>query len=625
MRRGLQAVAALVIVPIFAVSTAPSSWAVAATDDAANASSAGSGATEYRDSTTTTVVTDADQAVPKPASLPESASPAAIAKTYLLESSTDATDPNTSNLNVTTVRPSVAGGTTVRLQETINGVPVLGAEKVVDLNANGDIRFASDKSLTDQAPRTSPTVSAATAKNVAVMAVAKSAHVAAATLTVSKPALWIYDTELVGGQGATSPSLVWRMTVSGNRTVSVKHNVLVSASDGKIVRDLNALESALNREVCDAGNTSSEWPCTSPVRVEGGPASSIPDVNDAYTYAGDTYNFYASRFGRDSLDGHGLTLTSTTRYCDSGSSCPFVNAFWDGSQMVYGEGLAVDDVVGHELTHGVTGYLSNLDYWMESGSINESLSDAFGEFIDQTNATGSNWASDRWKLGEDVAGYGPFRNMADPTQFGDPDRMGSPNYYHGWSDNGGVHTNSGVGNKLVYLMTDGGKFNGQTITGLGLTKAPLVVYGAAQRLVSSSQYVDYGLALRASCAAQVGSAGITTTDCDQVERALAAVEITVPPSTTSSASSAKPGKVGAIKVAKKGSTRKITWGGASAASSYRVKVTLKRGKHSASTTAYVSGRKITVSAKRSGKYTVSIAGRNSAGTGASRSVSFRVK
>ena len=73
----------------------------------------------------------------------------------------------------------------------------------------------------------------------------------------------------------------------------------------------------------------------------------------------------------------------------------------------------------------MTGYLSNLDYWMESGSINESLSDAFGEFIDQTNATGSNWASDRWKLGEDVAGYGPFRNMADPTQFGDPhDRMG---------------------------------------------------------------------------------------------------------------------------------------------------------------------------------------------------------
>ena len=74
------------------------------------------------------------------------------------------------------------------------------------------------------------------------------------------------------------------------------------------------------------------------LRVEGGPNSSIPDVNDAYTYAGDTYNFYASRFGRDSLDGHGLTLTSTTRYCDSGSSCPFVNAFWDGSQMVYGRG-----------------------------------------------------------------------------------------------------------------------------------------------------------------------------------------------------------------------------------------------------------------------------------------------
>ena len=145
MRRGLQAVAALVIVPIFAVSTAPSSWAVAATDDAANASSAGSGATEYRDSTTTTVVTDADQAVPKPASLPESASPAAIAKTYL-SSNRRPTRPtrNTSNLNVTTVRPSVAGGRRCGSRRpsmaSLSWVP----RKVVDLNTSGDIQLRLD-------------------------------------------------------------------------------------------------------------------------------------------------------------------------------------------------------------------------------------------------------------------------------------------------------------------------------------------------------------------------------------------------------------------------------------------------------------------------------------------------
>ncbi len=84
---------------------------------------------------------------------------------------------------------------------------------------------------------------------------------------------------------------------------------------------------------------------------------------------------------------------STVRFCDLPVTpqrpCPFPNAFWNGSQMVYGEGFAAaDDVVGHELTHGVTDFSADLFYYFQSGAINESLSDVFGEFIDQTQPAG---------------------------------------------------------------------------------------------------------------------------------------------------------------------------------------------------------------------------------------------
>ena len=121
--------------------------------------------------------------------------------------------------------------------------------------------------------------------------------------------------------------------------------------------------------------------------------------------------------------------------------------------MVYGDvhGYPLaDDVVAHELTHGVTQYTSNLFYYYQSGAINESLSDVFGEFVDQTNGRGNDIPSVRWLMGEDVARLGAIRNMQNPPAFGDPDRMTSAFYYRGADDNGGVHTNSGVNNKAAY-------------------------------------------------------------------------------------------------------------------------------------------------------------------------------
>jgi Zn-dependent metalloprotease len=135
--------------------------------------------------------------------------------------------------------------------------------------------------------------------------------------------------------------------------------ILVDAHLGAVPLHFNQIHTALNRQIYDNNNNpASGLPGVGPVRTEGGPPTGITDVDLAYDYSGDTYNFFNTEHGRDSLDNAGMTLISTVRYCDPSSPCPFANAFWNGVQMVYGQGFsAADDVVGHELTHGIPSFL----------------------------------------------------------------------------------------------------------------------------------------------------------------------------------------------------------------------------------------------------------------------------
>ena len=280
--------------------------------------------------------------------------------------------------------------------------------------------------------------------------------------------------------------------------MTIREYVLVDAIAGGISLHFTRIENAKNRLTYD-GNSTTALPGTL-VCDENNPtcAGQIADAVNAHKYAGDTYDFYLSRHGRDSLNGMGMSLISTVRHCEAGAPCPFQNAFWNGTQMAYGAGFSsADDVVGHELTHGVTDFTSNLLSYYQSGAINESLSDVWGEFIDQTNGSGTDTPAVKWQLGEDVPIIGPngvngaIRDMANPPAFGDPDKMTSPNYFTGSADNGGVHQNTGVNNKAAFLMTDGGTFNGKTVVGLGIDKVAKIYYEAQTNLLTSgSNYAD---------------------------------------------------------------------------------------------------------------------------------------
>jgi Zn-dependent metalloprotease len=253
----------------------------------------------------------------------------------------------------------------------------------------------------------------------------------------------------------------------------------------------------------------------------------------AHEHSIGTYNLYAAQHGRNSLNNQGMTIHSTVHYCHPILGCPYANAFWNGTQIAYGDkyGFALaDDVVAHELTHGVTESESNLFYYYQSGAINESFSDLWGEYYDQTNGAGTDGYDVLWLQGEDISGSGAGRSMSDPPAYGDPDRMSSALYHKEESDNGGVHHNSGINNKAVSLLVDGGSFNGKTVRRLGWSKTAAIYYEANTNLLSSgADYSDLYFALQQACSNLIGQKGITTGDCVEAKDAIDAVELNAQP------------------------------------------------------------------------------------------------
>jgi bacillolysin len=429
----------------------------------------------------------------------------------------------------------------VHLVQRASGVPVLGGELAVTLDSADNMVSINGET---GAPPTSvtPSVPARAAARMATAAIAKSSARSATSLQATAPALWIYDPQLIGAPGPRGARLVWRLQVEGTSAEPQRWTVLVDARSGVIALAFEDLEYAKDRRVCDDANKpTTNWACPSATatraRYEGDPAVVPADdeVNVAYDTTGAVYDFYAA-MGRDSIDGHGMPVKSTVRVCVSGLDCPLNNAFWDGAQMAFGQGYArADDVAAHELTHGVTQYTSGLLYYYQSGAINESISDVMGELFDQQYAGGSDGAAYDWLLGEDLPG-GPVRSMSNPPSppFFQPDRMTSSLWTTNADDQafdaGGVHTNSGVGNKAAYLMTAGGAFNGKTVTGIGGTKAARIWYATDQLLTSGADYADFYAVMQQACAnlAAAGTDGITAADCVQVKAGLDAVEMSQP-------------------------------------------------------------------------------------------------
>jgi len=428
----------------------------------------------------------------------------------------------------------------VRLQQMHNGVPVRAGEFIVHLN--GSRAMAANGHVANDLPDdVAPAIPADTALTEARQVIQRQRPEAAASAEYSEPRLEIFNRRLLSDDVSYGSRLAWFIEATGP---ALREFIWVDAQAGVVLLNFSQIADAKSRSVYDANHLPNTLPGTL-VRTEGGPATGDTDADNAYTFAGITYDYYLAIHGRDSFDNAGSTIVSSVHYCESGvavprgfpetGSCPsFANAFWNGSQMVYGDGFAsADDVVGHELTHAVTERSANLFYYVQSGALNESFSDIFGETIDLTDGVGNDAAGVRWKMGEDLP-MGAGRDMMTPTNFSDPGKMSDTAFFFCSTeahtnpdvDSGGVHTNSGIPNHAYALMVDGGTYNGRTITGIGTTKAAKIQYRALTTyLTSGATFLDDYSALNLSCTDLIGTAGITSADCTQVTNALLAVEM----------------------------------------------------------------------------------------------------
>jgi Zn-dependent metalloprotease len=236
------------------------------------------------------------------------------------------------------------------------------------------------------------------------------------------------------------------------------------------------------------------------VRGEGDPAVAAENVNQAYDHGGAAREYLKEVLNREGADNAGMTINLNVNF---GSQ--FNNAFWDGVRLTMGNGdgviftdfAASPDVIGHELGHGVVQFTANLDYFSQSGALNESFADILGSLTEQ-RLRGQDFNSANWLIGDEIMAPGLYgealRSMSHPGtaynnsvlgQDPQPDHM--DNYYAGPADNQGVHINSGIPNRAFYL----------TCSELGTEAAGQIWYAGLQNLWPTAVFTDAAAVLAA--------------------------------------------------------------------------------------------------------------------------------
>ena len=368
------------------------------------------------------------------------------------------------------------GGTQTRYQQVVSGATVFGGQVTVLRDASGTASAVIGAHFPGLQAKNARAVTAADARSKAAARVGAGKRtttlridpVTARTfyevITQTFDHRWV--TWVDAGSGAVRKNIDSLAHGSGTGVKGDQKTFSTTASPGG---GFQLVSQDGRQATYDSGNKGSrgtimrdaddQWNLLTPPDA----SPSQPAGVDAHYYANVVDDFYASVFGRDSIDDNGMQIISSVHVLRN-----YNNAFWNGEQMAYGDGDGKVfrplsgglDVVGHELTHGVTQYTSNLIYENESGALNESFSDMMGntvEYFAQQGGLDPTVAPDFF-IGEDV--YVPadvepgFRNMTDPQEDGDPDHYAER--YTGPDDGGGVHSNSGIPNLAYYLSVEGG-------------------------------------------------------------------------------------------------------------------------------------------------------------------------
>jgi Zn-dependent metalloprotease len=443
----------------------------------------------------------------------------------------------------------------VRTEQRLGGLPVFGGEAIVSFDEEGELAHIVDTLAEVEEIDTRPAYAADEAVDLAI---------AAADLT------WLDEEPAVrlvvlphGGRTHLAYEVRLRDTFHGEPTMP---RVFIDAHTGETIWQYEDLRTAtgdshyygtvsfttyksgadyyLEDTTRDIGTFSYAGTYSSAYYItDTDTVWTEPDQLSGVTahYAARTfYNYFKNTHARQGIDGangpgYVSSLTGTgsvvSLFVNYGSN--YVNAYWDGTAIYVGDGDGVDsdplvtvDIIGHEMTHGITTNEANFTYYGESGALDESYADVFGTMVELYSGQSPDWA-----LGEDcwtpsVAGDA-LRYMSDPTADGSSTEHYSTRYT-GSADSAGVHINSGIGNLAFYLMAQGGahpttSYGSTTVTAIGTTKAAAIWYRALTTYLTAS--ATFATARTAQMSAASDLYGTSSTEYATVQNAWAAVGV----------------------------------------------------------------------------------------------------
>ena len=412
--------------------------------------------------------------------------------------------------------------THVRMQQSVRGIPVVGAQLFAHYDQKGiltavDARYVPNISEMDVNPAFDAKVAVDVAMKDAVSAMngidekallpnagrlvifAPNAATARLAYEVkvdaqnsgNEPAIWITTIDAKTGEVLNRYNNIQTLEGSGTGVLgdTKKLNVsqsgtgfsMIDTSRGVTIQTFTSQRQQITADEGAAGITSS-----SSTNWDGAATAGAGAAVDAHFFAGVVFDYYKKHHARNGLDGVGGDMLSAVHFGVS-----YDNAFWNSASMNYGDGgqlfkplSAGVDVVGHEFTHGVTEKESALIYQGQAGALNESISDIFSVYIEHEVKPDD---VNNWLMGESITKSTPLRDFKNPKNGQQPDHMSK--LVQTQQDNGGVHTNSGIPNNAAFLMTMGGsnptsgkgpKF------GIGYEKSEKLWYRANTTYIQSS-------------------------------------------------------------------------------------------------------------------------------------------
>lgn len=453
------------------------------------------------------------------------------------------------------------------------GLPVVGGEIYVHVDPSVGVYYATVKGMGKAPASLIPALSAEDAQQAALNWAAGEAP-QAATIDADEPKLVIIPLRVAGNKTANESRLAWHVRIAADDPMAFDEQCFVDAGNSEVVFHFSNNE-GLNRRVLDCAavpglpycyidtwdaiygyywGRSENAPARGPYPIPSTPLYfGSTDVDTLHSLLATVHGYWLDVFGRDGANGQGglgdgvsipIDQTKTYVHLDNAwTICPYANH--NSGRLSFCRGMVTPDLVGHEYTHGVVnfmllddnGYPAGTIYAGEAGALEESYADISAEGVEMAATGLHDWHFGTWfdtpPGTYPSCSHGIYRDLAEPwtlldtdeyTVLAYPARFGSPDFYCGTEDSGGIHHNSTVPTYAFYLLSEGGTFNGCTNSPIGFDAALQIWYRAWTTYFTRSVTFNEAYFALQQAAADLYPQEVV----DQVRIALQAVEMDQP-------------------------------------------------------------------------------------------------